>query len=154
MNPESDKLSEVKQYEEKLKILVGIQQSEAGLNCARNNYFLIVASILIVALSQFNNSIFMLFISALGLALSAAWLLTQYRSSQYMIYWKSESQKISNDGGLPNIYPEKLKGLEMRRILYILPLSFLAFWLAIFLISIIYPNFISSIIANVNHAKC
>ena len=152
MTCEPDDFS-AKQHEEKLKIFVDIQQSEAGLNCSRNNYFLIVASILILALSQFNNPVFVSFISLLGLALSAAWLLIQYRSSQYMRYWKDEAQKISKTGNLPYIYPDSVKGIEMRRILYILPFSFLIFWLAIFLISVIYPSFISALIVNACHSK-
>jgi len=112
-----------------LKLFVDMQQSEASLSCSRNNYFLVVQGFLIIALSQFQSKPLYFWISILGLIISIAWLLTHYRSSNYAKYWKSEAQKISNSKTLPVVYPNNIAGIEMRRVLFILPGIFIFFWL-------------------------
>jgi len=119
-----------------------IQQSEASLHWQRNSYFSVVASILILAVSQFDNSAFQIIVGFLGLALSIIWLLIQDRSSRYIRYWKNESTKFKSDLGT-NIYPSKQElggiGIEMRILAYFLPMVFLAIWIGIIIISAFDP---------------
>lgn len=114
---------------EKLKLLTEIQQSEATVHWSRNNIFLVCSSILLLALSQFEMAEFKLLIAALGFVINFAWLLIQYRSSKYILHWKAEAQKLKKD---IQVYPKKLKGIEMRKIVFILPISFMIIWAIIF----------------------
>jgi hypothetical protein len=120
---------------EKLKVITGMQQSEASIHWARNNIFLICSSILLLAFSQFHQELFQISIAALGFVINLAWLLIQYRSSKYIHHWKSEARRIMAD-----IYPPDLKGIEMRKVAFIFPIAFMTIWLAILIITIIKPN--------------
>ncbi|MFY3742157.1 MAG: Ca2+/Na+ antiporter [Candidatus Nitrosomirales archaeon] len=118
------------------KAVIDMQQSEANLHWQRNSYFAVVASILILAVSQFANSSFQVIVAILGLALSGIWLLIQHRSSQYIDHWKKESRKFESELGI-SIFPEKLlskvplPSIQMRYLAYFLPLAFLIIWIAI-----------------------
>ena len=118
---------------EKLKIIASMQQSEANIHWKRNNNFLICSSILLIALSQFHQRFYQLTIAGLGFTLNIAWLLIQYRSSKYILHWKTESGKLrAQVDDLPDIFPPKLKGIEMRKVALILPIAFMVIWALIF----------------------
>lgn len=122
---------------EKLKVITAMQQSEASLHWARNNIFLICSSILLLALSQFNQRILQLAIAALGFILNLTWLLIQYRSSKYILHWKTESRKLRTQSeDIPDIFPKRLKGIEMRKVAFILPIAFMVIWVLIFFFSL------------------
>ena len=116
---------------EKLNIFTNMQQSEAKLHWSRNNYFLTCSSILMIAFSLLKIQIFQILIACLGLILNIAWLLIQCRSSKYILYWKTEAEKLSSSSEVPSIYPKKVGGLEMRKVAYILPLAFILVWVII-----------------------
>ena len=120
---------------EKLKVITTMQQSEASIHWTRNNIFLICSSILLLAFSQFNQELFQLAIATLGFVINLAWLLIQYRSSKYIQHWKDQARKIQVDD-IPDIYPVKLKGIEMRKVVFVLPIAFMAIWVAILIITI------------------
>lgn len=115
-------------------IITRMQQSEATLHWQRNSYFSVVASILILAVSQFDTPIFQVIIGFLGIGLSVIWILIQDRSSRYIDYWKAESRKFDTQLGT-SIYPKSLGGVEMRKLAYLLPLVFLAIWAVIIVTS-------------------
>jgi len=119
---------------EKLKLFTGMQHSEANLHWSRNNYFLMCSSILLLALSQFEARTFQFLVASLGLVLNIAWLLIQHRSSKYILYWKTEAQKLTSSGEVPNIYPKNLGGFEMRKVAYVLPIAFIVIWVTILVI--------------------
>lgn len=122
---------------EKLKVITSMQQSEADIHWKRNNIFLICSSILLIALSQFHQRFYQLTIAGLGLTLNIAWLFIQYRSSKYILHWKTESRKLRDQtADLPDIYPPKLKGIEMRKVALILPIAFMVIWALIFVFSL------------------
>jgi len=123
-----------------------MQQTEASLHWQRNSYFSVVASILILAVSQFHSPAFQIIIGFLGIALSVIWILIQDRSSRYIDYWKKETRKFDLDLGT-SIYPKSLGGIEMRKLAYILPMVFLAIWIAIIVTS---ASNIGSIPSQVN----
>jgi len=105
-------------------------RSEAELHWQRNNYFLVVASILLLALSQFRYGYLEALVSLLGLALSFAWLLVVHRSDRYILHWKKRIRIL--EGETENrIYPEQLGGIEVRKVAYVLPISFLLLWAAV-----------------------
>jgi len=134
MSTESENLSRLKLFLEK-------QDSEAELHWSRNSYLLVVMSILILAYGQkpvedvFKLSIFQRLIAFLGIALSIIWFLIQYRSSQYILYYKNEARKLSELTKTADVYPVKLGGIEMRKLAYALPSAFLLLWLAFFILS-------------------
>jgi len=121
---------------ETLKRLQERQQSEATLHWSRNSYFLVVMSILILAFGQKSVenlgqlALFQALISILGVALSVVWLLIQYRSSRYILYYKDEARKLAKSTDTTDVYPEKLGGIEMRQLAYALPVVFLVIWFA------------------------
>lgn len=120
----------------KLKLFTERQDAEAKLHWSRNSYFLVVISILFLAFGQkpvddlFTLTVFQALISILGLALSLIWLLIQHRSSKYILYYKTEAQKLAKLTNTPEVYPKKLGGIEMRKLAYSLPVVFLIIWLA------------------------
>jgi hypothetical protein len=131
------KMAEYQPEIEKLKVITGIQQSEASIHWTRNNIFLICSSILIIALSQFHQRFFQLAIAGLGFTLNFAWLLIQYRSSKYILHWKTESRRLrAHADDMPDIFPQKLKGIEMRKVVFILPIAFMVIWALIFVFSL------------------
>jgi len=52
---------------DQVDMIIRLQQSEAGLSCSRNNYFIVITSLLILALSQFKNQNLQLFIQFSGI---------------------------------------------------------------------------------------
>jgi len=129
MSKESDDMSRLKLFTER-------QDAEAKLHWSRNSYFLVVMSILIVALGQkpvenaSQLASFRILVAILGLALSFVWLLIQHRSSKYILYYKTEARKLAKSTKTPDIYPEKLGGIEIRKLAYVLPIVFLFIWAA------------------------
>jgi hypothetical protein len=70
-------------------------------------------------------------ISLLGTFLGVIWFLIQHRSSKYILYYKSEARKLAKTTNNIEVYPEKLgRSIEMRKLVYFLPLSFLVIWIA------------------------
>jgi hypothetical protein len=120
----------------RLKLITDRQDSEAKLHWSRNSYFLVVKSILILAFGQqaventFQLALFRILITILGVALSVIWLLIQYRSSQYILYYKNEARRLSKLTKTIDVYPEKLGGIEIRKLAYALPAAFLVIWIA------------------------
>ena len=135
MSTESEDLNRLKLFTER-------QDAEAKLHWSRNSYFLVVISILFLAIGQkpvedlFTLTLFQALISILGVALSLIWLLIQHRSSKYILYYKTEAQKLAKLTNTPEVYPKKLGGIEMRKLAYLLPVVFLIIWLA-FLVTVI-----------------
>jgi len=132
----------------KLKLFTERQDAEARLHWSRNSYFLVVMSILILAFGQkpventFQLALFRTLIASLGIALSVVWLLIQYRSSQYVLYYKSNARKLAKLTNTPDIYPKELGGIEIRKLAYALPIAFFFIWLAFLVISLftLIPN--------------
>lgn len=126
----------------RLKLITERQDSEAKLHWDRNSYFLVVMSILTLAFGQkpveslFQLALFRILIAFLGLALSLVWLLIQYRSSQYVLYYKTEARRLAKITNTIDVYPEQLRGIEIRKLAYILPIVFLFIWL-FFLVMVI-----------------
>jgi len=131
-NPDTNKESDL----EKLKLLRARQDAEATLHWSRNSYFLVVNSLLLVAYSQkpvegIQLTYFQMLLSLLGAFLNFIWLLIQHRSSKYTLYYKSEARKCAKSTNNIEVYPEKLgRSIEMRKLAYFLPLSFLVIWVA------------------------
>lgn len=122
MSATVDWTSELQQYREALR-------SETELHWQRNSYFLVVASIIILALSQFHMVPYIqILLSFVGFVLSAAWMMITYRSDKYVGYWKERIRNLEDTLGLPNLYPANIGGLETRKIVYVLPLVFLVLW--------------------------
>jgi len=119
---------------DKLKLFRERQDAEATLHWSRNSYFLVVMSILFVAYGQkpvegSQLASFQTLMAILGAILSIIWLLIQHRSSKYILYYKSEARRYAVLTHTPDVYPEKLgKSIEMRKLAYVLPLSFLVIW--------------------------
>jgi hypothetical protein len=120
---------------EMLKLFRARQDAEATLHWSRNSYFLVVISILFVAYGQkpvegVQLVQFQILIALLGATLSLVWLLIQHRSSKYVLYYKTQAREYAKKTHIPDVYPENLGGIEMRKLAYVLPLAFLAIWLA------------------------
>jgi hypothetical protein len=104
-------------------------KSESEIIWQRHNYFLIVASVLLLALSQFRGVPFVqVVIMLMGGMVSIAWLLVTHRASKYIEYFKKETRRLENQLGYSNVYSESVKGREMRKVLYMIPLAFLFLW--------------------------
>lgn len=123
------------QMMEDMKMFVERQDNEATLHWSRNSYFMVVISILTVAFSQkpvtdpYQLALFHGFVALLGLTLSVVWLLIQYRSSSYVVYYKTNASNLARELGVPDPYSKtEIKGIEMRILAYFLPLAFLVFW--------------------------
>ncbi|MGD0996665.1 MAG: hypothetical protein ABR909_14230 [Candidatus Bathyarchaeia archaeon] len=123
-----------------LELIKSRQESEATLNWSRNSYFLVVLSLLTLAYSQNPVSnltqltFYKIMISSAGVFLSIVWLLIQQRSSQYIEYYKNQANNLSKDTQTPEFYPKELKGIEMRKLVYCLPIAFIVL-LSLFIIS-------------------
>ena len=115
---------------EERKLFIDTQQSEANLHWSRNNYFLMCSSILLLALSQFKTQLYQLLVAILGFVLNSAWLAIQDRSSNYIQYYKTKEQELAKAGNVSSIYP-KIHGIEMRIVVYILPVIFILIWFII-----------------------
>ena len=132
-----------------LEWIRGRQESEATLNWSRNSYFLVVLSLLTLAYSQNPVSsiaqltFYKVMIASAGVVLSIVWLLIQHRSSQYIEYYKNKANELSKITQTPEFYPTKLKGIEMRKLVYCLPIVFivlLALFIASQIIFFYYPS--------------
>jgi hypothetical protein len=132
-----------KELEAQRKVLIARQDSEATLHWSRNSYFLVVMSILILAFGQApvgNNlqlGLFRLLISILGAAISVVWILIQDRSSQYILYYKNKSRELAESTGAADVYPEHLRGFEMRKLAFALPSVFLIIWVAFLVLTLV-----------------
>lgn len=124
MSEDKNKKFDLKNHDK----LVNMQQSEARLHWQRNNVFLIITGIMLLSLSQFNVLYFQLLISISGLVLNIGWLLIQQRSSSYLNLWKKEAKKLEKKHNIAPIFSGKTKGVQMRRIAYLLPLIFIFLW--------------------------
>lgn len=113
------------------KLFADMQQSEARLNWSRNSYFLTCSSILLVALSQFKDTFTQGALALLGILLNGAWVLIQYRSSKYILYWKTKEQEKAKELKETTVYPKDLRGIEMRKVVFILPVAFILIWSAV-----------------------
>jgi len=129
-------ITNVDKFNDMLRIFTNRQDAEAKLHWSRNSYFLVVMSILILAYGQkpvenmYALRLFRIIISGLGIVLSITWLFIQYRSSQYMLYYKKQARKFTKLVDAPDVYPEELGGFEIRKLAYILPIAFLVIWFA------------------------
>ena len=118
---------------EKLKLFINLQQSEAQLHWNRNNYFLMCSSILLLAYSQFDQYKFQICITLFGILLNFPWFLIQHRSSKYIKYWKDQAEEIRDSLNIVSIYPKDIGGIEIRKISYSLPILFSLVWLFLFI---------------------
>jgi hypothetical protein len=122
---------------DQIKMLVDRQDAEATLHWTRNNYFLVGLSFLVVAyglsLQSSNATIdwFHALIIFLGITLNVAWMLIQFRSDQYIGYYKSKIAALCNEHKVENPFPAGLRGYQTRKVAYVLPGVFLAFWLGL-----------------------
>ncbi len=114
--------------------LVSMQQSEARLHWQRNNVFLVVSSILLLTISQFNDITIQIFLSIVGLLLNIGWFLIQFRSSSYIKVWKNEAIKLEQQYNLAPIFSGRVKGIQMRYIAYLLPILFIGLWIALIIL--------------------
>jgi hypothetical protein len=130
-------MNEIQPDLESLKLISQMQQSEASIHWSRNNIFLVCSSILLLALSQFKQVELRILVSVLGIVLNFAWLLIQYRSSKYILHWKIEYRRLqAQSANIPDVFPQQLRGIEMRKIAFILPIAFMVIW-ALFLFFVI-----------------
>lgn len=113
------------------KLFADMQQSEARLNWSRNSYFLTCSSILLVALSQFKDTFTQGALAILGILLNIAWFLVQFRSSKYILYWKNKEREEAEKLHETTVYPKALGGIEMRKVVFILPIAFILIWSAV-----------------------
>lgn len=138
-------MSEKSENLNRLRLFTERQDAEAKLHWSRNSYFLVVMSILILAFGQkpvedlFQLAIFRTLVAVLGCVLSFTWLFIQYRSSQYVLYYKSEARKLAKITNTPDVYPETLGGIEIRKLAYVLPLAFLFLWIAFIILMLTNP---------------
>lgn len=126
-----------------LKLVTKRQNSEASLHWSRNSVFLVVMSILTLAFGQkpvenlFQLALFRILFAFLGVVLSLVWLLIQYRSSQYILYYKKEARRLAKSTNTTDVYPKQLGGIEMRKLAYVLPVVFLFIWLAFLVVVLV-----------------
>jgi len=135
--------------EEKLKIIIAKQDSEASLNWSRNSYFLVVMGILTLAYTQkpvdnlVQLTLYQILIASLGVFLSVVWLLIQYRSSQYILYYKNTARELAKSTNTPDVFPPNIGGIEMRKLVYFLPIAFIVALFVLIVLKVIffvYPN--------------
>ena len=136
-------ITNVDKFNDMLRIFTNRQDAEVNLHWSRNSYFLVVMSILILAYGQkpveniYALTWFRIIISFLGIILSITWLFIQYRSSQYMLYYKNQARKFTKLVDAPDVYPKELGGFEIRKLAYILPIAFLVIWAAFLRLSML-----------------
>jgi hypothetical protein len=127
-----------------MKSLMDKQTGEATLHWSRNSYFMVTISALALAYSQkplndaYQLALYHGFISALGIGFSLIWLAIQYRSSSYILYYKTTVSQMAAEMKLPDPYSKtEVHGIEMRILAYFLPIAFLIFWVALLYIAAI-----------------
>ena len=67
-----------------------------------------------------------------GMFVSATWIIAHDRSAGYLGYWKTETRRLEHALQHSNVYPEDMPGMEMRTILYAVPVAFLILWISLF----------------------
>jgi len=120
---------------EKLKIFLGMQQTEVVNHWNRNNYFLLVSSILLLTVSQFKGQTLQIVIGVIGLSLNSAWLSIQYSSNRYLKHWHQVMYELGSKVGLPDFYPKTGRRIPIRIITFFLPVPFLILWLAVIVLA-------------------
>lgn len=101
---------------------------EIELHWKRNGFFLLTSSILLLALSRFQDPMLAVSFGILGIMLNAIWVCIQYRSSNYVREYKQE---------LPNMFTKKVGGYEMRKLAILLPFPFIMIWTMILVQNIV-----------------
>ena len=114
--------------EDKIKRLTETQHREASLHWNRNGFFLLSSSIMLLALSQFEQQSLMIAFGIVGLMLNIIWLFIQYRSSEYIKNWKNHVKKLEKGKDAADTYSEDVGGYEMRKLAMLLPFPFLIIW--------------------------
>ena len=114
--------------ESKIKRLGEMQHREASLHWNRNGFFLLSSSIMLLALSQFEQLSLMIAFGGVGLMLNIIWLFIQYRSSEYIKNWKNQVKELEKDKDAAKTYSEDVGGYEMRKLAMFLPIPFLIIW--------------------------
>lgn len=114
--------------EDKIKRLTETQHREASLHWNRNGFFLLSSSIMLLALSQFEQQSLMIAFGIVGLMLNIIWLFIQYRSSEYIKNWKNQVKKLEKGKDAADTYSEDVGGYEMRKLAMLLPFPFLIIW--------------------------
>ncbi len=126
---------ERKNREVNLEHFHSVLRSEAEISWQRNNYFLVVASILLLALSQFHQIPVQELIVVVGIVVSITWIIAHDRSASYLGYWKDEIEKLETALGHSIVYPKKgIQGMETRKVLYTVPIAFLVLWISLIFI--------------------
>ncbi len=125
---------------EKIKMYQSGMENETQLHWQRNSYFLVSSSILLVVLGLVKDEYFHLFLGGLGATLNIVWFLIQHRSSKYIGYWKTQISTLREKMENFDIYPKNIGGIQMRYLGYILPLPFIAIWVAVIVISL-HPDY-------------
>lgn len=111
--------------------LINIQQSEAKLHWQRNNIFLIVTSIMMLAMSQFESKLYQIAIAMSALFLNIVWFLIQYSSNILIKKWIDQIQEIEKNLNIAKIFTGEPKGLPIRKLAYLVPLIFILLWIFI-----------------------
>lgn len=111
-------------------MFIELRQNEITVHWARNSYFLLTSSILLVGLVQVKEVWFQLAIGASGFSLNLVWLLIQERSNLYIDYWNGVVDGLGGKLGLPKFYPPGFK-IPIRILALLLPLPFLVLWLVV-----------------------
>lgn len=121
---------------EKLKIFMQLQQNEVNYHWTRNNYFLLMSSILLVALVQVKDLTLQLIIGLVGVSLSCVWFLIQINSNRYIKYWNQRMGEFGTKAGLPPFYSYEGFRIPIRIIVLVLPIPFLGLWLVLIVLAI------------------
>lgn len=111
----------------KAKRLSETQHREATLHWTRNGFFLLSSSIMLLAISQFEEPFLMISFGTIGIMFNIIWLLIQHRSSEYIKNWKDQVKNLEKRATVKT-YSEKVGGFEMRKLAMLLPLPFLIIW--------------------------
>jgi hypothetical protein len=122
---------------EKLKFFTGLQQTEVGTHWTRNNYFLLISSILLVALSRFKTQTVQILIGFLGLSLNAAWMLIQYESNRIIRNWNKLMADQGRKLGFPDFYPTAGRKIPVRKIATFIPIPFIVLWAAVIILAVL-----------------
>lgn len=120
---------------EKLQVLANMEQLEVTTHWTRNNYFLVVSSLLLVALSQFKVQALQLLVGASGLSLTLIWLLMQDSSDRYIKHWNTQIHNLGEMAGFPPFYPTQGRKVPIRVLAYALPVPFLALWTGVIILA-------------------
>jgi len=123
----------------KFDIFMQLFQNEVNYHWTRNNFFLLMSSILLVALVQVKAEALVLSIGLVGLALNVMWLLIQFDSNAYIEYWAQQMEDLEKSG-LPRLWPKGSR-VPVRSIALVLPLPFIILWIVVTVLSLTGMNF-------------